>query len=429
MTNYGKKLGSRSQPDSRHLTKLGRNRDQCGERNLIRSMQALLVVGALILAGCVGPVALHKAVLEYDDTIQRLESEMLLLNIARLHNNLPDHYTVTSAIAATFDFRSSVGFQGNWPGFYDNPKSQDKYSLNVGASVSENPTMSIVPVQGAEFTERILKPLNDETLGFLAYQGVNVGLLARLMARSFHNRDSAGNFLSSALNNPQIAESYREFRRIELHLQWLSEERELWVLPIRFIQKVVAELSGPPSAGDIANALDKGYRWRKLSRPNQYELARIYSNRIAITNYDPDTLTNKEREKLYRLANRTPENHALVDIEKGYPGGDFPIFGTFKLRSLNAILAFLADTIDKTPEFEVAPDPRTGPVKENPIRTMDIQLTDSAPDTELRVKFAGKYYSVPNTNWDREGFLILYKLFQVTVTDVSAIGIPVTIAK
>jgi len=429
MTNYGKKLDSRSHPDSHHFRELGRNQVHDQGQNLIRYLPILLVAGVLILAGCVGPVALHKAVLEYDDTVQRLESEMLLLNIARLHNNLPDHYTVTSAIAATFDFRSSIGFQGNWPGFFDNPKSQDKYSLNVGASVSENPTMSIVPVQGAEFTERILKPLDDETFGFLAYQGVNVGLLARLMARSFHNRDSGGNFLSSALNNPDLAESYREFRRIELHLQWLSEVRELWVLPIRFTQRVVAELSGPPSAGDIANALDKGYRWRKLGGPNEYELARIYSDRIAITNYDPNTLTNKEREKLYRLANRTPENHALVDIERGYPGGDYPIFGSFKLRSLNSILAFLADTIDKAPEFEVAPDPRTGPVKDNPIRTMDVQLTDSAPDTDLRVKFAGKYYSVPNTNWDREAFLIMYKLFQVTVTDVSAIGIPVTIAK
>ena len=412
-----------------HGEKLSRNQDRDKKRSMIRSMHGLLAAVVLILTGCVGPVALHKAVLEYDDTIQRLESEMLLLNIARLHNNLPDHYTVTSAIAATFDFRSSVGFVANWPGFDVNNQSQDKYSLNVGAAVSENPTMSIVPVQGAEFTERILKPLRDETFGFLAYQGVNVGLLARLMARSFQSRDRDGTFVSSALNQPGNAEEYREFRRIELHLQSLSEERKLWVRPIRFIQKVRAQMSGPPSAGDIANALDKGYRWRKLSGPNEYELARSYSNRIAITNYDPDILTNKEREKLYRLANRTPENHALVDIEPGFPGGDFPIFGSFKLRSLNLILAFLANTIDKTPEFEVAPDPRTGPVKENPVRTMDIQLTDSAPDTDLRVKFAGKYYSVPNTNWDREAFIILYKLFQVTVTDVSAVGIPVTIAK
>jgi hypothetical protein len=60
---------------------------------------------------------------------------------------------------------------------------------------------------------------------------------------------------------------------------------------------------------------------------------------------------------------------------------------------------------------------------------MDIQVTDSKPNTALRVKFAGKYYSVPDTSWDREAFIILYKLFQVTVTDVSAVGIPVTIAK
>ena len=93
------------------------------------------------------------------------------------------------------------------------------------------------------------------------------------------------------------------------------------------------------------------------------------------------------------------------------------------------ILAFLADTIDRNPEFEVEPDPRTGPVKENPIRTMDIQVADSAPNTGLQVKFAGKYYFVPDARWDKNAFIILYKLFQVTVTDVSAVGIPVTIAK
>jgi hypothetical protein len=416
-------------PYSQHFQKLGRNHNPNRQRNLLRGIPILLAAGALLLTGCLGPVALHKAVLEYDDTVQRLESEMLLLNIARLHNNLPDHYTVTSAIAATFDFRSSVGFQSDWPGFFDNPKSQDKYSLNVGASVSENPTMSIVPVQGAEFTQRILKPLEDQTFGFLAYQGVNVGLLARLMAREFETRDRNGDYVSSALNRPEIPEEYREFRRIELHLQWLSEERQLWIRPIRFIQTVRANLAGPPSAGDIAYALEKGYRWRKLGGPNEFEIARDYSARIAVTNYDPNMLSNKERERLYRLANRTPENHALVDIDSEFPGGDYSIFGSFKLRSLNAILAFLADTIDKTPEFEVAPDPRTGSLKQNPIRTMDIQLTDSAPNTALRVKFAGKYYSVPDTHWDREAFIILYKLFQVTVTDVSAVGIPVTIAK
>ena len=34
-------------------------------------------------SGCVSPVALHRAVLEYDWTVNRIETELLLLNIAR----------------------------------------------------------------------------------------------------------------------------------------------------------------------------------------------------------------------------------------------------------------------------------------------------------------------------------------------------------
>ena len=87
MKSYINKLDPRSQPDSQHSPKLIRSRDRDQVQNLIRNIHFLLIAGALILTGCVGPVALHKAVLEYDDTIQRLESEILLLNIARLHNN------------------------------------------------------------------------------------------------------------------------------------------------------------------------------------------------------------------------------------------------------------------------------------------------------------------------------------------------------
>lgn len=57
------------------------------------------------LAGCMGPVSLHKAVLNYDETISRLEREMLLINIARTHRDIPSHFTVTSNIAATFDYQ------------------------------------------------------------------------------------------------------------------------------------------------------------------------------------------------------------------------------------------------------------------------------------------------------------------------------------
>ena len=55
----------------------------------------------------VGHVRLHQAVLEYDRTINRVETELLLLNIARVRHNQPIHFTAVSSIAATFDFRVS----------------------------------------------------------------------------------------------------------------------------------------------------------------------------------------------------------------------------------------------------------------------------------------------------------------------------------
>ena len=67
-------------------------------------------VVALMLAGCVGPPALHKSVLGYDETTNQLEQEILLLNIARLSHEHAVHFTMTGSIAATFDFTTSGNF-------------------------------------------------------------------------------------------------------------------------------------------------------------------------------------------------------------------------------------------------------------------------------------------------------------------------------
>ncbi len=148
-----------------------------------------------------------------------------------------------------------------------------------------------------------------------------------------------------------------------------------------------------------------------------------------MTNYDPRTLSNTERAALNARAAASPKNFLLVDVRPGLPGGEYPLFGGIKLRSLNAVLSFLAEGISDKPEFDVAPDPRTGPIERNPRRALAVEVTDTIPDTMLRAEFLGRYYFVPDTSWDRSAFVILNKLFQMTVTDVSAVGVPITIAK
>lgn len=406
-------------------------------------MQALLVLVVactLGLTGCVGPIALHTAVLGYDETVSRTETELLLLNVARLHHNLPDHYTVATSIAATFDYRTNVGFTGNFPGFVDPTTNQ--FTFNWGASAAENPTMSIVPVTGAEFTRRILRPILAEQFGFLIIQGAAVDLSMRLMAEGIEMQKRDGSFERFILNRPSVPGEYHEFRQRAMHFQWLDANRHLFVGQIPYQETVRAQLASGLSATDVVQAAEKGYAWQHRGG-NDYELTRDRKGHIVVTNYDLRTLSNVDRTRLNALASANPENFVLVDIRPGGPGGEWPLYGALKLRSFNLILSFLAATIDRERESAVEPhpatraihpippitlDPRQWPVFQ-PTRTLEVRVTDEKPDAYPVVAFAGKHYSVPDTSWDRRAFFLLHKLFQMLVTDVSAVGIPLTISK
>ena len=68
----------------------------------------------LLLAGCLSPIAMHRAVIEYDRTVYRVESELLLLNIARARHYRPVHFTAVSSVAATFTFGSRPASSGGF---------------------------------------------------------------------------------------------------------------------------------------------------------------------------------------------------------------------------------------------------------------------------------------------------------------------------
>jgi hypothetical protein len=94
------------------------------------------------------------------------------------------------------------------------------------------------------------------------------------------------------------------------------------------------------------------------------------------------------------------------------------------------MLDFVGKSIELFPEVAVEADPRSLGAVRNPVRTLAIDVSDRPPEgSDRRIKFQGRYYTVGDTRWDRAAFMVLYELFQVTVTDVSRVGIPITIAK
>jgi hypothetical protein len=391
----------------------------------MRRVLGVSAVSLLVLTGCVGPPALRESVLGYDETVSALNQQVLLLNIARLSLDRPPHFTVTSSIAATFNFETNAGVIGT---IFEGAGT-DSLALTLNSSAAENPTFSIVPISGQEFTQRILTPVTEDVLAFFMFQGVRIELLARLMGDAIEVFARHGRTERLYFNKVTFPDEYRTFRQIILHLGSLQQGGRLFINELTFDQLVLDRVRQQPSTGDIVSALDGGLAW-KQNADGTFTLSRAIRGRVLISNYDPRVLSDAEREGLNDVASKSPDNFVLVDVRPEYPGGDFPIFGALKLRSLFTILDFVSKSIRLFPEFAVDPDPRTTGEVRNPLRTLDIEVSDAPPRAEEdSIRFQGRYYTIGDTRWDRMAFMILYELFQVTLTDVSRIGIPITIAK
>src|SRR6516162_10115871 len=395
--------------------------------NPVRRATRNMLAGAITIAisGCLGPPVLERQVLGYDEVTRMLDEKLLLLNIARVSNQEPVHFTSTSSIAATFNWTATLGASGE----VTESKGTNFFNLNIGGSASENPTFSISPVSGKEFTERLATPFQDTIFEFLVFQGGKINQAMRLMAAGIEVQKPDGRFVRFIENDPRRPKEYDEFRRLAAHLQWLNDNRQLFVRPLVFDEPLIADFKDTPSAGDINNGFNMGLRWRQ--KPNgHYELTRLKGDRIVVANFDPIALTDQQRFELDEKIKKNPSGFVYLDIQPNGPGGNFPIQGAIKLRSMFQILKFIAIGIKIAPEFEVSPDVPTEDTDTESTATLKINITDSPPDLRIpTVYYDGHYYSVNDTVWDRTTFLILSILFQTTIGRIENVGIPITISK
>lgn len=192
-----------------------------------------MVCGLLVLStgltGCVTTVALDRAVLAYETTTADSVSQQLLLNIARARHNQPMHFTAISSIAATYKFSTTVGIGGALTG--------DRARLLIplfNSSAEENPTVSIAPMQGEEFTQRLLTPFQEQKLTLLLRQGYDVDSLLRLMGASVRLQGAGSDTVVVHNNRPADKTGYAVYRRGMSHLSSIQDRHALYVARCTF---------------------------------------------------------------------------------------------------------------------------------------------------------------------------------------------------
>src|SRR5262249_9162269 len=103
-----------------------------------------------LVFGCVTHTQVENAVLAYDAGMRRAISRLLLLNIPRARHNQPMHFTAIANVVATYRYSFSGGVvpaQTGDLGYLPMP--------TLNGAIEENPTLSISPMQGEEFTQRL----------------------------------------------------------------------------------------------------------------------------------------------------------------------------------------------------------------------------------------------------------------------------------
>ena len=384
------------------------------------------ILCSLAVTGCLSPITLNRAVTSYDEAITDSISKQLLINIARAHQHQPIHFTGVSNIAATFDFRVSAGASPAFTG------DAGRALIPIfGGSVAENPTISIAPIEGEEFTKRLLTPFQETKFLLLLRQHYDIDLLLRLMAQELRITENGQEV--AYRNTPADRTGYEMFRRVVTHLSAIQDQNQLHAEPLVYNRTWTIPANSVTAEG--FQALQKEYLVTYNQKNNTYTLRKQITGQILITNYDPNTLSSDERARLIDETEEGQLNDVSFDIRPGHAGGEYPLKGDFRLRSFNTILNFLGRSLEEDPEYHVDKDPRTPLVTENPVHTMQLVLSDGAPsEADLSIQSHGKYYAVnttgPLARWNREAFQMLYLLFQMTVSEVPRVGVPsITIAK
>ena len=391
----------------------------------LRFMRFFLFTLPFAASSCVGPPVLEQQVLVYDQVTSNLEQKLLLLNIARVSMEQPLHFTTTSSIAATFDWTTSIGAGGALAEAND----ANLFNFDFGASASENPTFQIIPITGSAFSKQILQPFDENIFQFVAFpRSKSLSQVLRVMAAGFEFQNPDGSHLSYVENNPDRTQEYEAFRKIVMHLNWINENRNLTIRPIVFDKVVADGMKQPPRSQDITKGEDT--KWTQ-NPDGTYRMTKFTAGRLVIANYDLLVMTDNERFMLNEKLRRNPKENIYVEISPDGLGGNFPIRGTIRLRSMYQILSFIASGIEDVKEFNVAPDPRTGKINEsNPRQTLGIEILKDRPQQDvIWMRYRNNYYYIADTSWDRNAFALLGHLFQASIGNVDDIGIPIAISK
>jgi hypothetical protein len=153
------------------------------------------MLGALVLvatlAGCAarGPATVPRDAFDYSAAISKSRNDQMLLNIVRLrYTQVPNFLTVSSVIAS-YTYQGSLGAAAQ-AGV--GPFDENFIGGSANLSYIERPTITYNPLQGEEFSRRLMRNIPLEALFSLGQAGWPMDVLFRIAVERFGETRNMG---------------------------------------------------------------------------------------------------------------------------------------------------------------------------------------------------------------------------------------------
>jgi len=391
--------------------------------------------------------------IEYDKYYQNSETDLLLLNIARLDQGDSPHFTILTSINNSISFGGVLSSQVSFSSGANNLAKNTFQAGPFSAAMSETPLFSLVPIQGQDFSNRFYTPLTDKFALFMLRDYSPNPLLLLMGDYLFVTRadKSVPNIDKCVRRNDEYWCDNDPLKPFQQNVFWnvvnrlgvLKESHSLYMYelsPDLDADEVLEESSTPPTATEFEAAAKDGYRWAAQAGKPPYRLIRPANSSdkmFAMFDYPADDPKDKENylsdEKKVEIMEHVqpdPQNFVYVDLQTTPP---LKIKGYIKIRTFIEILEFLSSSLHSTSTTAMFPDgsPRAfiGGGRELPewFRT---SVTDNVSFKSLY--YRGTYVWLPasrdSVKRDEQVFSWLYKLYQLSVVATSRLPlIPVTI--
>ncbi len=186
-----------------------------------RAVACLALVATLVLAtGCntVGPRAVRTAGVDYNRAMNDAYNEQVLLNLVRLRYRDAPYFLEPGQLVTSHVLGGSAAV-GSTLG-----AGSADVDAAVGYSYEESPAVIYTPLTGEAFLERLLTPVQVETLYLLMRSGWSIERVLRCCVRQVNDLLNAP---SADGPTPSYTPEYRDFRLLAEELRRLQKSRDL----------------------------------------------------------------------------------------------------------------------------------------------------------------------------------------------------------